>query len=67
MGCCFLVELGGGGGSGPVELLGERHALLDGGGGYQAGLSGCQAQENGAISLCKHKKGSFIFLFIYSI
>ena len=43
--CCSLEELGGGGGLGPVELLGGRHALLDGGGGYQAGLSGCQAQE----------------------
>ena len=54
MGCCSLVELGGG--SGPVELLGGRHALLDGGGGHQAGLSGCQAQENGATSLCKNGK-----------
>ena len=56
MGCCSLVELGGGGRQGPVELLGGRHALLDGGGGYQAGLSGCQAQENGATSLCKNEK-----------
>ena len=37
------MELGGGGGLGPVELLGGRHALLDGGGGYQAGFSGYKA------------------------
>ena len=54
--CCSLVEFGGGGVSGPVELLRGRHALSDGGGGHQAGLSGYQAQENGATSLCKHGK-----------
>ena len=43
MGCCSLVELGGGGGLGPVELLGGRHAILDGGGGHEAGLSGYKA------------------------
>ena len=54
MGCCSLVELGGGGGLGPVELLGGRHALLDGGGGYQAGLSGYKAfQEDALFSSCK--------------
>ena len=37
MGCCSLEELGRGGG--PVQLLGGRHALLDGGGDL-AGLSG---------------------------
>ena len=49
MGCCFLVELVGGGALGPVELLGGRHALLDGGGGYQAGLSGYKAFQEDVL------------------
>ena len=47
------MELGGGGG--PVMLLRGHHALVDGGGGVQAGLSGYKViQEDGTwFSLCK--------------